>query len=64
MKESKVELENRLQELKKEYQDVAAEANVITEDPQLQNGPIGVSEVRLDAIRKEMNIIEKKLEDK
>ncbi len=54
------ELEDRLLELRHEYQDLVAESRDF-EDPQLQNGPMNAAEVRLSGIRLEIKKIEKHL---
>ncbi|WP_099221568.1 Lmo0654 family protein [Listeria costaricensis] len=60
MANDRQDLEERLIELRREYQEVLAESYEF-EDPQLQNGPINTAEVRLDAIRKEIKDVEKRL---
>ncbi|WP_343363454.1 Lmo0654 family protein [Listeria seeligeri] len=54
------ELEDRLIGLRQEYQEVLSETRDF-EDPQLQNGPINASEVRLSALRHEILEVEKKI---
>lgn len=54
------ELEDQLIELRQTYQEVISETRDF-EDPQLQNGPINASEVRLSAIRHEIAEVEKKI---
>ncbi|MBC1422604.1 Lmo0654 family protein [Listeria seeligeri] len=54
------ELEDRLIGLRQEYQEVLSETRDF-EDPQLQNGPINASEVRLSALRHEISEVEKKI---
>ncbi|MBF2587665.1 hypothetical protein IA933_02000 [Listeria marthii] len=54
------ELEDQLIELRQTYQEVISETRDF-EDPQLQNGPINASEVRLSVIRHEIAEVEKKI---
>nr|WP_179946606.1 Lmo0654 family protein [Listeria sp. ILCC792] len=54
------ELEDRLIDLKHEYQNLVADSRDF-EDPQLQNGPMNAAEVRLSSIRHEIKKIEKHL---
>ncbi|EEP9168797.1 Lmo0654 family protein [Listeria monocytogenes] len=54
------ELEDQLIELRQTYQEVISETREF-EDPQLQNGPINVAEVRLSALRHEIAEVEKKI---
>ncbi|ECX4529390.1 hypothetical protein F6V12_02240 [Listeria innocua] len=54
------ELEDRLIELRQQYQEALSETRDF-EDPQLQNGPINVAEVRLSALRHEITEVEKKI---
>ncbi|MHC5253033.1 Lmo0654 family protein [Listeria kieliensis] len=61
MKEkSRQDLEDRLIELRREYQELVADPAGF-EDPMLQNGPINSSEMRLDSIRREIEEIEERL---
>ncbi|EUJ21406.1 Lmo0654 family protein [Listeria aquatica] len=57
---SRQDLEDRLIELRREYQEVVADPEGF-EDPMLQNGPINSSEMRLGSIRREIKEIEEKL---
>ncbi|MBC1482218.1 hypothetical protein HCJ52_03575 [Listeria sp. FSL L7-1485] len=59
-KENLRELEDRLIDLRREYQEVLSETKDF-EDPQLQNGPINAVEVRLSALRHEISEVEKKI---
>ncbi|MBC6296430.1 hypothetical protein HCJ45_04770 [Listeria sp. FSL L7-1517] len=59
-KENLRELEDRLIDLRREYQEVLSETKDF-EDPQLQNGPINAAEVRLSALRHEISEVEKKI---
>lgn len=54
------ELEDRLIELRQEYQNQVADSRDF-EDPQLQNGPMNAAEVRLSGLRHEIKKIEKHL---
>lgn len=54
------ELEDRLIELRQQYQEALSETRDF-EDPQLQNGPINAAEVRLSALRHEITEVEKKI---
>ncbi|EUJ28219.1 hypothetical protein MFLO_12511 [Listeria floridensis FSL S10-1187] len=58
--EKRQELEDRLIELRHEYQDLAADSRDF-EDPMLQNGPMSSSEMRLSSIRREIKEIEEQL---
>lgn len=60
MAETRKELEDRLLELRSEYQE-ALSATRNLEDPQFQNGSIDPSQVRLNALQTEIKQLEKRL---
>lgn len=62
MDETRKELEERLVELRSEYQEALSD-NRNLEDPQFQNGSIDPSQVRLNALQTEIKQIEKKLNE-